>query len=342
MAIKKFDERGLIELNNLLARQDKLVRKLLKQIKTGSIAPGTEQSKGTTDLVPESVLEGIEQVPAYGITREDGRVELYDVSGDNDDDISPTKTAYIHETQAKIAIPSSYFLDLRGIYKTSTTQQYTADLLVLHDIDGNTITLTNVDETNDISVSGPAAGGRDQVATFGDAWVNIFIIYDPVLKNVSSISSLSATSPTLPDGYTFWCRVGGVSHYAGGYIFRTYQMNDVVRYGVQWPKWDTKQYNTFGTVDVSRYVPPTAKLVHGIIGLSSGTSARKMVVASDSLGYIRVGALCDSAGTGDQGYGVSGSKDFILPMLTSQTIWWKTETNSNIYAIGLVGFTDDL
>src|SRR5574343_40821 len=342
--IKQFDKAGLKELNNQLKKQEKLIQKLTKQLQDGGTITSKKPVQTQEDFVSETVLEGagsnITSVPAVGIAREDGRLELYS-NEDENDIIHIEPTSYVHETQAKIAVPSSYFLDLRGIYKTTTTQQYTADLAVLHDSNGNTVTLTNLDETNNIGTAGPIAGGRDQAEAFGDEWVNIFIIYNPVTGDVSSISSTSATSPTLPSGYTFYVRVGAVSHYIGGYIMRSYQMNDNVRFDTNWPKWEKNQYNTYGSIDVSRYLAPTAKLVYGVMGLSSGTTARKMVVSADNLGYIRVGALCDAQGAGDQGYGPSGAKDFMLPVLTPQTIWWKTETDSNIYAIGLVGFTDD-
>lgn len=347
--IKKFDDQGLKQLNNFLAKQDKLIRKLMKQGVAGS---QTQTSSGTTDFVEQVLLDDdvTDVVPAYGVTREDGRVELYDISKDAYEDISPTKTAYIHETQAKIAVPSSYFLDLRGIYKTTTTQQYTTDILTLRDANGNTLTLQNVDETNNISMAGPIAGGRDQAAVFGDGvWVHIFIIYNPTTGDISSVGSESATAPTLTGalaGYTFYCRVGAIYVYdAGGglgnRITLSYQMGDRVTYNTNWIKWDTNN-NSYTSIPLTAVVPATAKMVHGSMGLSAGTTAHKMAVASNSGGTIKVGALCDAQGTGHTDYGVSGSKNFTLPLITPQTIWWKTETTDNIYAVGIEGFTDDL
>lgn len=341
MAIKQFDENGLKELNNRLAKQDKLIKKLMKQ-GGGSSVP-TPSSTGTTDLVPESIIEG-GIVPAYGIAREDGRLELFDISGDIDDDISPTKTAYVHETQGKIAIPSSYFLDLRGIFVTTATQQYTADLLVLHNTSGDTLSITSVDETNNVGTAGPIAGGRDQLAAFSaSSWIHFFIIYNPVTGDISSLSSASPTAPTLPTGYTFFVRVGCAYFGVGSTLRRSYQMGDKVVSIALWLKWDDHADANPEEVTLIAYVPATAKMVHGIIGLSAGTTVRKMYVASDVDGYIKVGSLSDAAGTGDAAYdGISGSKDFSLPLLTAQTIWWRTETTNDVYALGISGFTDDL
>ena len=70
---------------------------------------------------------------------DDGQgVSLY-VDGGSDENVTIPDTGIIYKTQAKIAVPSSYFLDLRGMYVDSDDQRYTADVAVLHDIDGNTI-----------------------------------------------------------------------------------------------------------------------------------------------------------------------------------------------------------
>jgi hypothetical protein len=344
--IKNFDEQGLKQLNNLLYKQDKLIRKLTKQGVTGSNAT---TSQGSTSFVEEVLLGDVvdDSVEIVGIPREDGRIEVWHQS-DIDDDVSPTPNAYVHETQAKIAVPSSYFLDLRGIYHDTTEQQYTADVAILHDVNGNTITLTNLDETNNIDTAGPVAGGRDQVAEFANGqWVHVFFIYNPITGDVSSVSSTSPTAPTLTGalaGYTFFVRCGPLYTYESlgtRLIVRTYQMNDRITYNTSWFKWDNHSTG-YESLDLSNYVPATAKLVYGSMGLSDGTTPRKMAVSSDDSGLIKVGALCDAQGTGHASYGVSGSKDFVLPLVTAQTIWWNTETDNHVYAIGVNGFTDDL
>ena len=276
---------------------------------------------------------------------DDGQgIALY-VDGGADDNVTIPDTGIIYKTQAKIAVPSSYFLDLRGIYKTTATQQYTADVAILHDVNGNTITLTSLDETNNVGTAGPIAGGRDQAGAFdASSWIHFFFIYNPITGDVSSLSSASPTAPTLPTGYTFFVRVGSVWFNSIRRILTSYQMGDRITFNTRWVKWNehVADIAAVDEVDVSDFVPATAKLVHGVIGLSDGTSARKMWVASNADTTVRVGALCDAQGTGDISYGVSGSKDFTLPMLTAQTLWWYTETTAAHYALGINGFTDDL
>jgi len=274
---------------------------------------------------------------------DDGQgVSLY-VDGGSDENVTIPDTGIIYKTQAKIAVPSSYFLDLRGMYVDSDDQRYTADVAVLHDIDGNTITLTNIDETNRVSTAGPKAGGRDQSGAFSaSSWIHFFFIYNPVTGDVSSLSSASPTAPTLPTGYTFFVRVGTAYFTSGSVLLLSYQMGDLVTYNIQWVKWDSHADSANESIDVSAYIPTTAKLIHGTIGLSAGTTARKMRVSANFAGAIWAGALCDAQGTGDVSFGVSGEKNFTLPILASQTLYWSTETSNDIYAVGITGYTDDL
>lgn len=341
--IKKFDEHGLKDLNNQLKKYEKMIQKLQKQ-GTGTATSKAQQSQD--DFVSETVLESagtqITSVPAVGVARDDGRLELFDESIDEATVINIEPSSYVHETRAKIAVPSSYFLDLRGIYKTTATQQYTADVAILHDVNGNTITLTSLDETNDVSIAGPIAGGRDQAGAFdAPSWIHFFFIYNPVTGDVSSLSSASPTAPTLPAGYTFFVRAGAVWFSDISQLLITYQMGDRATYNTYWPAWDSHATGV-EAIDLTRYVPTTAKLVHGHMGLSAGTAAKKMYVSAVAGSTIKVGALCDAQGTGDAAYGVSGAKDFVLPLLTAQTIWWATESTADIYAVGIVGYTDDL
>ena len=338
--IQDNDWQGLnIMLEKLFYSEAQAANKV-KTKKTGSVSARktvTIKNDASSEIADGNNID----VKIQGV--DDGQgVSLY-VDGGSDENVTIPDTGIIYKTQAKIAVPSSYFLDLRGIYKTTVAQQYTADVAILHDVNGNTITLTSLDETNDVSIAGPIAGGRDQSGAFSaSSWIHFFFIYNPVTGDVSSLSSASPTAPTLPTGYTFFVRVGTAYFTSGSVLLLSYQMGDLVTYNIQWVKWDSHADSTNESIDVSAYIPTTAKLIHGTMGLSAGTTARKMRVSANWAGAIWAGALCDAQGTGDVSYGVSGEKNFTLPILASQTLYWSTETNNDIYAVGITGFTDDL
>jgi len=346
--IRKFDEHGLKDLNNQLKKQEKLIQKLTKQLQNGgTIATKTVQSQ--SDFVSETVLESagtqITSVPAVGVARDDGRLELFDESVDEATVINIEPSSYVHQTQAKIAVPSSYFLDLRGIYKTAATQQYTADLAVLHDTSGNTITITDWDETNNIGTAGPIAGGRDQAGAFtASSWIHFFFIYNPITGDKSSLSSASPTAPTLPAGYTFFVRVGSTYVYGLGQLIANYQMNDRVYLNLNTYLSDAAPVSAgvLQTYDISARIPVTAKMVHGVMGTTTAASGLKGIkVAADSGGLIFVGATI-VAGSYKVDYGFVDCVPFSLPVLTAQTIWWTASTTGSIYGIGIIGYTDDL
>ena len=145
----------------------------------------------------------------------------------------------------------------------------------------------------------------------------------------------------MPTGYTFFVRTGAVYFTAASKLLQTYQMDNKVVYNTQWPKFASHAGSVNESVDITAYIPATAKLVHGTFGLSEAET-KYMYVASDTALKIRVVALCHGAGTGSAVVGATGSKDFTLPILTAQTIWWGTEGASDVYALGITGFTDDL
>lgn len=315
----------------LAKRAERKAAREAKKAKRLTPVSYTETDNGTAqaELVELTGVVGIQGVDIYNKTAFMENVTL-------------PYTGVLHQTLAGIAIPSSYYLDLRGIWLTTATAQYTADVLIAHNSDGLTLTLTDVDETNNVGTAGPVAGGRDQSGAFSaSSWVHFFIIHNPITNVTSSLSSASPTAPTLPSGYTYFAKVGCLRFNGLSQLVVSYQMNDKITYNLQWPKWETHA-TLVEEIDISAYVPPTAKMVHGVIGLSSGAAARKMYAAANSGATIRVGAVCDNAGAGDTAYGVSGSKDFVLPLLTAQRIWWVTETDADGYALGLSGFTDDL
>ena len=345
--IRNFDKNGLKDLNNQLKKQEKLIKKLQKQLGQSGASTTTVQS--TEDFVSETVLDSagtvINTVPAVGVAREDGRLELYDTSIDEATVISIEPSSYVHETQAKIAVPSSYFLDLRGIYKTSATRQYTADLAVLHDTNGNTITLTNLDETNNIGTAGPIAGGRDQSGAFdNNSWIHFFFIYNPVTGDRSSISSASPTAPNLPTGYTFFVRTGADRVWGLGQLIASYQMDNI--YYTNPTVYMSDAAPDYAGVleawDISANIPATAKMMHGNIGITStGTGLKAMRVSADSDNNIAVGATFNP-GNYDTTYGFVDAVKFSLPVLVAQTIYWTASTTNSIYALQITGFTDDL
>jgi len=234
---------------------------------------------------------------------------------------------------------------LRGIYKTTATQQYTADVAILHDVNGNTITLTSLDETNDVSIAGPIAGGRDQAGAFdAPSWIHFFFIYNPVTGDVSSLSSASPTAPTLPTGYTFFVRCGAVYFKDTSVLTQSAQLGDTV-YVNAVGLWNgaPSVANTYQTLDLSGAIPPTAKKIVGRFGFSSTTPStdQAMFLSADSTTAVCYtwGNLSKDALYKDN---LGDAQFFTMPILTSQTIWWTADSTDAWYGITIREFQDDL
>lgn len=334
--MRKFDEASFKELNNRLIKQEKLLKKMQKQLKTGG--ESTVVSGSTDDLVADVTLDG----DVIGVPREDGRIEVW-IQGDTDVPANITPDSYVHETQAKIAVPSSYFLDLRGTKLTNATRKYTADVLVLHDANGNTLTLTDVDETNNIGTAGPIAGGRDQSGAFTNStWIYFFIIYNPVTGDVSSLASASATAPSLPTGYTFFVRVGSSYVNGAGWIVTESQINAKIYADGGYTNLEAGAANTYQSLDMAASIPPTAKTLYGYFGLSTAHAEAGMGVASSAAGINSFSAKLPVL-TGSMAiYQIGSVVFFELPMLTAQTIWWKADTTDAVYALFSTAYEDDL
>jgi hypothetical protein len=108
----------------------------------------------------------------------------------------------------------------------NTKYDMSADAVVLRSTsDGSTITKVNTGTlTNDTSVAGPAAGGKDQAGAFAaNNWIHFYFIVKADGTGLSTLSSLTTppTGPTLPATYTHWAYVGAVRYNATPLLVKT-------------------------------------------------------------------------------------------------------------------------
>lgn len=261
----------------------------------------------------------------------------------------------VHMTVAPMAVPSSYFLDLRLDYTSNYVCTVTADFLTLHNVPvtgvvgTQTIGLSDISLSNNMSIAGPVAGGRDQSGSFGGSvWVNIFIIYNVQTATASTLSSLSATAPTLPTGYTYFTRVGCMRTTAGGLYNMTVQRGKRTYFPYSWgyalSGGTPGTPGTMQSLSISSFVPPTAIVVGGQCGASAyyGAAVTYISVGSDSGGnYSRTDNNIYSPVT-VVGYGLASSTFFELPLMSSQTIYWTGGHSSAVYGIKVEFYDDDI
>jgi hypothetical protein len=96
-----------------------------------------------------------------------------------------------------------YISNLRIYSSTSapyTMVNVTADLIMVGDTSGNHVSLTNLSQQLNITTSG--ANGLDTGTVTANVWYYLYEIYNPTTTTAALLMSLSATSPTMPSGYT--------------------------------------------------------------------------------------------------------------------------------------------
>ena len=262
----------------------------------------------------------------------------------------PDTTKVGDATGAGMAIPSSYFLDLRSTYYNTYEMAISADWIVLHDnsTPWKTIGLSSVSEINNINTAGPVAGGRDQAATFtGNTWVYFFIIYNPSIPDISSLSSASPIAPTLPSGYNYFVKTTSTkvtsnvppslnnNHYQLG---RKHYNKSAAKYN-QGPS----AANTWEVVSLASQVPPTAVSVFGHFGNGDTLANTQNISVGSTTGATN--AIITTLGTRTGSVAnnwITEGMFFDIPLINSQEMAWAVSSTSAKYSIWIAGYEDDL
>ena len=253
--------------------------------------------------------------------------------------------ARVGDTYAQKTVPSAYFLDLRLHNESSTVRHITADWVTLHD-NANSIAygVGSVDVTNNIGVQG--AGGRGmQDAAFTSVWVSWFIIANSTSGAVSSLSSRSATLATadLPAGYDRWARVGSSYIDAGGLISSGIQIGNKCWQGATvLTNGNPSLANAWQTLSISASVPDTAKAVFGYFGLDANPSSGVMMDCGTGTSYADHYQRAFFPDPGAITGGIANPVYFEFPIVTAQTLYWRTDVDESVHGIQIKGWIDDI
>lgn len=167
----------------------------------------------------------------------------------------------------------------------------TADAFTLEDTYGNVIRRNSLSCTADVTVAG--AGGLDTGSLTTNTWYSYWFIYNPATNTDSCLFSTSATSPTMPSGYTFRSRAGWnrTDATGSGTFYRVRQSGRVAQYTtVSATNTATLRAMASGiagditvptwvAVAVANFVPSTASIVRVSLAPGGGT----MMVAPNNV-----------------------------------------------------------
>ena len=191
----------------------------------------------------------------------------------------------------------------------------TAARVTLRNSTGGSIEVTDVSET--LTITNTGAGGMDKVESVAaSTWYYYYFIYNPTTGDVAALASLSANSPTLPSGYTYFRRMGALrtDATANKYPLRMAWSDDSAEYRpyntgsnlTDWPTIQTGELGTvggtptFSSVATTSFFPPTAsriRFLHGNeygqsgsdqIGIESGTDGSYVLSCAEGGGGKRL------------------------------------------------------
>lgn len=143
-----------------------------------------------------SIFYGNQNLSSPGFIIEPGETWTVISQGSGAYEIQRTNTATLHAASIQ-----SDFKNLHAVWASNTTVTLSADAIIVQDSNGNTRKLSTYSQTLNSATSG--AGGLDTGSVAGTTWYYVYAIFNPATNTQSILMSLSASSPTLPSGYTF-------------------------------------------------------------------------------------------------------------------------------------------
>lgn len=299
---------------------------------------GTLDRSATLSVLRAYALNGI---PAASETVS-GVVELATVAEavagtDNSRAVTPAGVAAVAKPQGVSGARKNLRISYTG---TSAVVTVTADELCLGNGSGGYVTLRNLNLT---ASSGAASGSANSLDT--GAWAFSTFYYEYVIYNGTTSAllwSLSATSPTLPSGYTYFARVGvnktqSITNY---WFLGGVQCGDEFQYKVtsgsnvtSLPLVSSGSQGSVSTptwiaVSISAVTPPSAVAVDLIPSLSSSGG---VIILAPNSAYGAYGSSTNPPVSQTVTAGTStGASTVIRIRLESNSIYWASNTASSL------------
>jgi len=198
-----------------------------------------------------------------------------------------------------------------------------ADEIILQDTNGNSLRVSAVNHTVDITVSG--VNGLDTGTKAPSTWYHIWEIAKADGTKAGLLSA-SATSPTMPSGYTYRAYLGAVYNNSSNNFITIRQINSrVVIFPVTVLQNGTA--TSYTLVSLSITIPPTAKKVTGaLVVYNSGD-----LFISSSNNEIGIKHMTNP-------YGNYCAAPFSQVILTPQTIFYRVWSSNHSGTINVSGW----
>lgn len=247
-----------------------------------------------------------------------------------------TATTDAARVDQAVSIPGS--IKLRGNPNgTSPLTKYdlSASYVVLKDSSNRCIAFSSTGtKTCDFGAAGSAINSRDQAAAFGaNQWLYVYWISDGT--SINTLVSLSATSPTLPGSYTYFCLATALYWNGSSNIVAANTVGSKVKYSQEQGLLSGGSATAETSVTVTTFVPPLASEfnvhVYGIINSSAGGAANVTSTIRTVSGttLITFTAYTNAASQ-------TGRNDFILSLdNTNNSLYYLISSAGSVSSAGL-------
>ena len=211
-----------------------------------------------------------------------------------------------------------------------TSVDIDADAVLLKDTSGNFYRAESVNLTAAITSSG--ANGLDTGSEATSTWYHLWVIFDGT--TVASLISASASSPTMPSGYTFKGYVGAVYNDSGDDFVWFHQRGSWVNF-TRTTALSSGSATTWTSFDLSTACPPTATRVQveGSVDDNTGVIGIAQISANSSgNGYFEIRSPVQNTPTNGLG---------MLAFETNQTLYYQVNQASEDLSVRVMGFSFD-
>lgn len=215
-------------------------------------------------------------------------------------------------------------------YVTAATADIDADAILVKNTAGQGVRLSSVNLTVDITASG--ANGLDTGSEASSTMYHLYVIYNGT--TTAGLLSTSASSPTMPSGYTFKGYVGAVYNNSSSNLEKFIQRgNHVDCVGILAVNGGTA--TTYTAVDCSTILPATAStiLIQPGIRSSSGTNQVTLYYSPQGSGTTPTEAEAFVNAITDTQIFYFSKSDVICKTLTPSTAfyYYVSGTNAQCY-----------
>ncbi|RON64308.1 phage tail protein [Pseudomonas fluorescens] len=214
------------------------------------------------------------------------------------------------------------------------TATFTASEIVLGDVNGKRVVISNFNQSINLSASVKGLGAMDVGAAPFNGFVAMYALYNPASKStgIIAVNATAAIAPKLlagiaPDGYTFSALLSILPTNASAQFAVAEQVDRQVFYGTQVLS-TTVSALTLTGLSISAAVPLNAKSVSGNFQGTVSANGYSMALAGSSAAIGLQTFIVNFSGAG-------GGSFLDVPLLSPQTLFYRLSSAGTFSAFAI-------